>query len=173
MMIRLLMIVPWMLFLLLPGCVTHIGAPQSREEFVTKVKPGGFGRKAEHMTVNRPFNTVVSDLRSFSDKCLNVRVSRGANYRTQEVGGSTTYHPKFTSSGKKVSLSVQEEYGSKQANSGAPPGGLFVMVTELRPIGDGKTQVDIYHLLKSELVDPMKDWIAGEKRQCPAYERGS
>ena len=170
---RLMLIIPLMLSFLLLGCVTHLGAPQSREEFVTKVQPGGFGRKAEHMTINRPFNTVLSDLRSFSDKCLNVRVSRGANSRTHEVGGSTTYHPKFTSNGKKTSLSVQEEYGSKRANSGAPPGGLFVVVTELRPIGDSKTQIDIYHLLKSELVDPMKEWITGEKHQCPSYERGS
>ncbi len=169
-MMRLAVLVPLMLVLALFGCVTHIGAPQSREEFVEKVKPGGFGRKAEHMTVNRSFNTVVGDLRNFSDKCLNVRVSRGANLRTHEVGGSTTYHPKFTSNSKKTSLSIQEEYGNKRANSGAPPGGLFVVVTELRPIGDGKTQVDIYHLLKGELVDPMKEWISGGKHQCPNYE---
>lgn len=159
-----------MVFSVLPGCVAHIGAPQSREEFVTKVKPGGFGRKSERMTINRPFNAVAADLRTFSDKCLNVRVTRSGSYQLKEVGGATTYHPKIVSGEKKVSLSLQEEYSSKHANSGAPPGGVFVMVTELRPLGDGKTQAGIYHLYKGEIVDPLKDWLAGEKRQCPSFD---
>ena len=169
MVLRFILVVSLMLIPVLSGCVANIGAPQSREEFVAKVKPGGLGRKSEQMTINRPFNAVLTDLRSFSDKCLNVRVTRSGSYQYKEVGGSTTYHPKISSTGSKASLSVQEEYGSKRANSGAPPGGLFVVVTELRPAGEGKTQVGIYHLYKGELVDPMKGWLTGEKRLCPSF----
>ncbi len=147
-----------------------IGAPQSRTEFVKKVKPGGIGRKAEHMTVKRPYQAVLKDMKGFADKCLNVRVSRSGNYGTREVGGSTNYHPKVVTIGKQASsLSVQEEYASKHANKGAPPGGVYVLVTEISAAGDGKTQVDIYHLYKGELVKPMKEWLTSEKRPCPKF----
>ncbi len=152
------------------GFAAHIAAPQSREEFVKKVKPGGLGRKAEHMTVNRPYKAVLKDMKGFADKCLNVRVSRSGSYRTREVGGSTTYHPKVVAIGKQSSsLSVQEEYASKHANAGAPPGGVFVLVTEISPVGGNKTQVDIYHLYKGELVKPMKEWLTSDKRPCPKF----
>ena len=169
-MIRLTLVAALMQILLLAGCVTHIAAPQSRQEFVAKVKPGGIGRKAEHMTVSRPFKTVLNDVKGYADKCLNVRVSRSGSYEHSEVGGTTTYHPKMVKTGNQsASLSVQEEYGNKRANSGAPPGGLFVVVTELRAAGDNKTEVDIYHLYKGELVSPMKEWITSEKRPCPKF----
>ncbi len=169
-MIRLTIVAALMQILLLAGCVTHIGAPQTRKEFVEKVKPGGIGRKAEHMTVNRPFKAVLNDIKGYADKCLDVRVSRSGSYNVKEVGGTTTYHPKIVTTGNQsASLSVQEEYGNKRANSGAPAGGLYVVVTELRADGDNKTQVDIYHLLKGELVKPMKEWLLSDKQPCPKF----
>ncbi len=152
------------------GCVSQIGAPQTRTEFVEMVKPGGITRKVEHITVNRPFKAVLKDMKGYSDQCLDVHVYHPGSYAHREVAGTTTYHPKVVMTGtKSAALSVQEEYSSKHANSGAPPGGVFVMVTEFRDTGDNKTEVDIYHLLKGELVKPMKEWIASDKRPCPTF----
>ncbi len=154
----------------LAGCVSQIAAPQTRDEFVEMVKPGGITRKVEHLTIERPFKAVLNDVKGYADKCLDVRVYHRGSYEYKETAGSTTYHPKVAMTGSKsAALSVQEEYSSKHANSGAPPGGVFVMVTEIRSAGEGKTQVDIYHILKGELVKPMKEWITSSSRPCPKF----
>ncbi len=159
------------LFLLvLGGCAANIGAPQNRDAFVEMVKPGGLFRSAEHVTVNRPYKAVVADVKEFSGKCLDVRVTRPPNYRYKEVGGSTTYHPKVETPRKgTTTLSVQEEYGNPRANSGAPPGGIFVLVAEIRADGGNRTQVDIYHLSRGEIAGQLKRWAEGGKGQCPSF----
>jgi hypothetical protein len=151
------------------GCA--IGVPQTRDEFVTMYKSGGIFSNAEHITVNRPMKAVVADVREFSQKCLNVRVTDSANYQLKEAGGSTTYHPKIeTIRNNTTALSVQEEYND-QALSGAPKGGLFTLVAEISPAGKKKTQLDIYYPALGKIADPLKQWADGDKRFCPSLKR--
>lgn len=154
---------------MLTGCAANIGAPQTRAEFVKMVKPGGLFRSSEQKIVNRPFKTVVNDLREYADKCLDVRTTRAPNYAMKEAGGSTRYNPKFQMIGQnKAALSLQELYNDPKshANSGAPPGGIFVMVAEMQPRGN-QTQLDIYHLSRGRVADFLKDWAEGDKSRCP------
>lgn len=151
------------------GCA--IGVPQTRDEFVTMYKSAGIFGNAEHITVNRPVKAVVADVKEFSQKCLNVRVTNSANYQLKEAGGSTTYHPKIETARKDVTtLSVQEEYNDR-ALSGAPKGGLFTLVAEMSPAGKKKTQLDIYYPALSKITDQLKQWADGDKRSCPTLTR--
>src|SRR4051812_41962723 len=104
------------------GCA--IGVPQTREEFVTTYKSGGIFCNAEHIAVNRPVKAVIADVKEFSKKCLNVRVTDPPNYALRESGGSTTYRAKVETVGTNTTtLSVQEEYNDR-AMRGAPQDGL-------------------------------------------------
>src|SRR6266511_3848372 len=88
-MIRLLRLIGLISIVLpvLTGCV--IGAINTREEFVAAMKSGGPFKNVEQTTVNRPFKTVVADVTEYSNKCLNVRVTRRPSYQYKEAGGST------------------------------------------------------------------------------------
>jgi hypothetical protein len=158
------------LLLAVAGCVAHIGAPQSRDEFLTMMKPGGTFKNVDKSTVSRPFNTVVADLKDYADRCLSVRTSRAPNYATKESGGSTTYHPKVEVTANNAAvLSVQEEYGDKRANTGAPPGGIFVLAAEIRAAGASRTDVEIYYVsARGPMAEFLKKWAAGDKARCPA-----
>lgn len=152
------------------GCVAHIGAPQSRDEFVAMIKPGGLFKNVDKSTVSRPFNAVVADVKDYSNRCLSVRTTRAPNYATKESGGSTTFRPKLEETAKNAAaLSVQEEYGDKHANTGAPPGGIFVLAAELRGAGANQTDVEIYYITsRGSMAEFLKKWAAGDKARCPA-----
>jgi len=155
------------LFPVLTACV--IGAINTREEFVAAMKTGGPFKNVEQVTVNRPMKAVVADVSEYANKCLKVRTTRAASYQYKEVGGTTTYLPKIeTTRTGATALSVQEKYNDRD-QSGAPPGGFFSLVAEIRSAGTNKTQVDIYHNSRSKIADPLKQWIAGDKRLCPAF----
>jgi hypothetical protein len=68
----------------------------------------------------------------------------------------------------KASLSLQELYNkpTDQVNSGAPAGGIFVLVAEAQPQGGG-TKVDVYHLGRGGIADYALDWAEGNKSRCP------
>ena len=168
-MIRLLRLVGLMSIFLpvFTGCV--VGAINTRDEFVAAMKSGGPFKNAQQIIVNRPVKTVVADVTEYANKCLNVRATRGPSYQYKEAGGSTTYHPKIDATrGGVTALSVQEQYNDR-AQGGAPPGGFFTLVAEIRAAGNNKTQVDIYHNSRSKIADPLKQWIAGDKRLCPSF----
>lgn len=152
------------------GCA--IGVPQTRDEFVTMYKSGGMFCNAEHITVNRPAKAVVADVKEFSQKCLNVRVTNPANYAMRETGGSTTFHPKVeTVRANTTALSVQEEYNDG-AMSGAPKGGIYTLVAEISPAGKKTTQLDLYYVAMSKIAGQLKQWAEGDKRSCPSLTRG-
>lgn len=149
------------------GCV--IGAINTRDEFVAAMKTGGLFKNTEQVTVNRPVKTVVADVTEYANKCLSVRVTRAPSYQYKEAGGSTTYLPKIqkTRDGA-TALSVQEKYNDRE-QAGAPPGGFFTLVAEIRAVGNSRTQVDLYHNARGKIADPLKRWIAGDKRLCPSF----
>ncbi|QXE89137.1 hypothetical protein KP001_11735 [Geomonas subterranea] len=152
------------------GCA--IGVPQNRQEFVEMYKDAKVFGKAEHYIINRPAKTVTTDVKAFAQKCLNVRVVDPPNYALKETGGSTTFRPRFESVGKDTnSLTLQEEYNDSQM-SGAPRGGIYTLVAEIRPAGKNKTELDIYHARRGKISEPLKQWADGDKCACPSLNRG-
>ena len=170
-MIRFLRLVVLMSIFLpvLTSCV--IGAINTRDEFVAAMKSGGPFKNVEQTIVNRPVKTVVADMTEYANKCLNVRATSGLSYRYKSAGGSTTYLARIeTMQSGAAALSVQEKYNDRD-QPGAPPGGFFVLVAEIRATGNNKTQADIYHNSRSNIANPLKKWIAGDRHLCPSLER--
>ncbi len=160
----------WMFTAVLSGCATNIGVPQSSAEFVTMMKAGGLFRNAEKVSVSRPAKNVVADVTAFADKCLKVRIFKAGNYATRESASSTTYRPQIVKGGKNgTSLVVQEQYNDRD-DRGAPIGGIFTLVAEIHPAGKKTSDVDIYYLTgRGMIVDPLKQWMEGNKGNCPSF----
>jgi hypothetical protein len=161
------------LLFLLPiftGCA--IGVPQNREEFVNMYKDAHLFGKAEHVTIKRPVNAVVADIKAFSQKCLNVRVVDPPNFSMKEAGGSTTFRPKIEKIGNDLTaLSLQEEYNDRPM-SGAPQDGLYTLVAKIRSAGKKQTELDIYHARRGKVADPLKQWADGDRCPCPSLKSG-
>jgi hypothetical protein len=153
------------------GCATNVGLPQTRDEFVAGMKAGGMFRNAETITGGRPLKTVVANVTEYADKCLSVRFTRSANYSTKESGSTTLFRPKVqTTSSGVTALSLQEEYNNTP-QSGTPPGGMYTLVSEIRAAAGGKTQVDIYYVTgKSRVAEMLKRWADGDKQRCPSFD---
>src|SRR5689334_5605840 len=126
----------------LAGCSSIDKHPQTQEEFVSLIKGGGLFTNKEQVVVKRPVKAVVADAREFAAGCLEVDVSRKLR---REAASSTQYRPNFSSApGGVTTLSVQELYNG-QPSRGAPPGGIFTFVAEMRAAGANATQLDAYY----------------------------
>lgn len=69
-----------------------------------------------------------------------------------------------------TTLTVQEQYNDRP-QSGAPPGGIFTFVAEIRAAGDAKTKVDVYYLSsRGNMAKWLKRWSEGEKETCPSLD---
>ena len=158
-------------FTALAGCATNIGAPQTSAEFVSGMKAGGMFRNAEVFAVNRPVRTVVADMTEYANKCISVRTSHGPSYTAKQAATSTTYLPKIaTSTNGVTTFSVQEQY-NEQPQSGAPQGGMFTFVAEIRSAGNNKTQLDVYYLTsRGNIAKWLKRWSEGDKQTCPSLD---
>jgi hypothetical protein len=155
------------------GCATmHTGLPQTREKFVSDMKAGGLFTNTETTTVGRPAKAVMADITEYANKCLNVRVSTGPVMKYRSAGGSTAYLTKMENAPNGVmALSVQEEYNDRP-QSGSPPGGLYVFVSEIRPSGVNKTDINIHYLTaRGKIGDFLKQWANGNKSRCPNLDR--
>lgn len=156
---------------LLTSCGYHIGAAQTRDEFKVQTKGGGVLTREEHTTVSRPIKAVVADVKGYADKCLNVSVTTGPNYAYKEVGGTMHYHSKIdTDKEGVVTLSLQSEQGRESARHGAPPGGLFMLVAEMRAADASTTRIALnYVITANSAVEHLKQWSNGDKSRCPKF----
>lgn len=150
------------------GCVTNVGLPQTREEFVETYKDGGLFRNAEHYSINRPKAKVVADLRQFADKCLNIKVTTTIRQGYMTDRSTTTYHPKIVEAKNGVtSLTVQETYRDKP-EQGHPPGGMYALVADVSGSGS-QSKLDVYHAGRTPIAKSVKDWAEGNKASCPKF----
>jgi hypothetical protein len=164
---------------LVAGCAatgsTPARYPRNADEFISSYNWGGWFQNVERMTVERPSPTVVASLREYAKQCLDIKVNkkRAARYALDKYGNKpgsepVTYNSRIAPiKNGAMALSVQES-GAMKDESDLPPGGMFTMVAEVRSSGKNKTDVSIYHLAKPFLANPLKGWIAGDQRDCPA-----
>src|SRR5712692_341004 len=147
--------------------------PQSTDEFLSTYNWGGIFQNKEKVAVDRPVGAVVADVREYAKQCLDINVNqkRAARYALDKYGSGTggTAVPYNAKIGRLKSgataLSVQELHDKPSA--GVPADGKFTLVAEIQSVGRTKTEINIYHLAKPFLADPLKKWIEGDKRDCP------
>jgi hypothetical protein len=148
--------------------------PQNTDEFLKTYNWGGIFQNVERMTVDRPSGAIVGDLKEFAKQCLDIGVNKKRagryaldKYGTKPSSEPVTYNTKLGPiKNGATALSVQESGEVK--DPGLPPGGRYTLVAEVRSAGKSKTEVNIYHLAKPFLATPLKGWVEGNKRDCPA-----
>ena len=151
----------------LAGCESIDKHPQTQEEFISQMKGGGLFTNKEQVVVKRSIKTVVADTRQFAAGCLEVDVSRKLR---REAASSTQYRPTIATQAGVTTLSVQELYNGKPSR-GAPPGGMYSFVAEMRPAGAGATQIDAYWIsTRGKMLTGLKSWLDGQKDRCPALD---
>jgi len=159
------------IILLVTACGYHIGAAQTRDEFLTQTKGGGILTRDEQIIVNRPIKAVIADVKGYADKCLNVSVTTGPNYAYKEVGGTMHYHSKMdTNKEDVVTLTFQAEQGRESARHGAPPGGLFQLVAQIRAVEASSTRIALNYVIPANsAAEYLKLWANGDKSRCPKF----
>lgn len=83
---------------LLAGCAatgTPIRYPQNPDEFLSAYNWGGWFQNVDRVTVNRPFGTVVADMRQYAKQCLDINVNkkRAGRYRPDKYSPRPSSEP--------------------------------------------------------------------------------
>ena len=163
----------------LVGCApmssTPVRHPKNANEFISTYNWGGWFQNVERMSVERPSGAVVGSLKEYAKQCLDIKVNkkRAGRYALDKYGNKPSSEPVTYNTHIRpikngaTALSVQES-GAAPDESDLPPGGRYTLVAEVRAAGKNKTDVTIYHLSKPFLANPLKGWIEGDKRDCPA-----
>ncbi len=151
---------------LLAGCVTP---PQTPSELREGVKRGAMMSKTERQEVNRSFKTVFTDVKTNTDKCLNVTVIGSTPGTYGPVVESIPYHARSRMVGDKAGETVLQH--SKRATGQMPEGGYFVMVMDIEETGPNKTAITIYgpSIGFQNIYDAVLAWAKGETRACPKF----
>jgi len=151
----------------LSGCVTH--HPQTAAEF-RKAVPGAFTAKVESFQVNRPFSEVAKTFQANAPECLNVRVETTSKTRMSYQVIVTKFKPTVVVTKEKAELHVQQHHESGVLNvTKEPKGGYYLLVTDAYPLGQNKTQVDMYRpsMGHEPLIKAIKGWASGTNVGCP------
>lgn len=162
------------LAIILAGCAgMEAKYPQTADEFLTTYNWGGLFQNKESVTVKRSQSAVVADMREFAVKCMDITVNkrRMARYATDKYSRAPSseaipYNAKVArlKTGA-MALSIQEVSGDTK---GVPADGMYTVLAEVRGVSQSSTQVNIYHLAKPFIANPLKKWVDGDKRECPA-----
>src|SRR5258708_16498931 len=146
---------------LLAGCVTP---PQTPSELREGVKRGAMMTKTERQEVNRSFKTVFTDVKTNTDKCLNVTVIGSTPGTYGPVVESIPYHARSRMVGDKAGETVLQH--SKRATGQMPEGGYFVMVMDIEETGPNKTAITIYgpSIGFQNIYDAVLAWAKGETK---------
>jgi len=133
------------------------------------VKRGSMMTKTERQEVNRSFKTVFADIKTNTDKCLNVTVRSSTPGTYGPVVESIPYQARSQMVGDKAGETVFQH--GKHATGQMPKGGYFVAVMDSDEIGSNKTGVTIYgpSIGFQNIYDAVFAWAKGEKKACPKF----
>ena len=145
-----------------------IDVPQSRQEFVAAIE-GGRGAAAETLRTDLPLDRVYAVLEERASACLDVEVTRTANVGYVERS-STRYNPTLRRVGAdRAEFTLQVEHHPRAVGHTPPPGGLFMMVADLRAIDATHTEVVLYRpkMGVKKITASLMRWFAGDPAACP------
>ena len=147
-----------------------IDVPQNADEFRREVSKGARAMKFETRVVNRPFEDVYRSLEARTAPCLDVTVQRSAHVGYYERS-SSDYTPKLRRIGAdRAEFILQVAHNPRGVGHTPPPGGLFLMVADLRRLDASRTEVVLY----SPNIGAFKkipasfiQWAEGAGTECP------
>jgi hypothetical protein len=110
-----------------------------------------------HYTVQRPFKVVFDDVKSHSDKCLNVYVRKGSAAPTGGMFNIQTSTVLITPHSSETGMRINDPY---------------YMVVDLEAKGRSATEVTAYGPKMSTFdiyFDSFASWAKGDKPICPEF----
>ena len=153
---------------LLASCFT---APQTRVEFVGKIKQGAGLSSFKTMSINRPLNNIIRDLQTPLKECLNLQTqgywTRGGGKSSNIV--TTTYLTRLKkTASNKAELTMQTSY-HPMTGAQPPKGGFYDFAIDFESQAKNKTLVTLYSGMsgQGDLNAAFTRWINGRKADCP------
>lgn len=143
----------------LTGCA---GVAMTPLEFRDSVKQEG--EYIDSLIVNRPFGEVTRTMKKMSDECLNFSLASSTNGQIGKpwawVKGSLEV------SAKHAELRLQ--YKTTNYIGTRPEDGVYLLVSDVTPVGAARTQVDIYYWENvKDAAKAIKGWASGDMLGCP------
>lgn len=152
--------------LLFAACVP---APKSVNEFREAMQSHPAMMQEESHTASRNLSAVVKDLDRKSRECLQFGYASTTRSGAAQRSNTVVYHPHVKMRGQaKAEMYIQEEH--IPAAVGAPKGGAYVFLADMKQASSGKTQMTIYSPSFSTwqpIVDAVKGWSDGKNIKCP------
>ena len=156
--------------LLVASPLRAIDVPQNSDEFRHEVAQGARGAKMETRVVDRPFEEVYRSVEARTTPCLDVTVKRSANVGYWERS-SSDYTPALRRLGRdRAEFTLQVAHNPRGVGATPPPGGLYLMVADLKRSGPSRTEVVLY----SPTIGAFKkipasfmEWAEGSGTDCP------
>ncbi len=144
-------------------------APKSVSEFREAMQGHPAYMKEESHAVHRTLPVVVKDLERKSKECLQFGYQSTTRAGASARSNTVVYHPHVRMQGKtKAEMYLQEE--RIPAAIGAPEGGAYVFLADMKQVSSGTTQMTIYSPsfpTWQPIIDAVKGWSEGKNVKCP------
>ena len=147
-----------------------IQVPQTRQEFVNAVAAGARATKMETFTVMRSLDEVFRLLGKKTSACLDVEVRRSGFVGNQMEVSSSDYNPTLKRvGGNRAEFALQVVHRPRGVGHTPPPGGLYIMAADLRPLPGNRTEIVLYQPTMGfkNITRSIKLWVSGEDTGCP------
>ncbi|MDH4226346.1 MAG: hypothetical protein OEV59_01130 [Deltaproteobacteria bacterium] len=151
-----------LLALLTAGCGVPYSKANSRDEFIAEMSSGKWHKRAETLTIERPYKEVLADVATYSDNCLDIKIALG--------DGIVKVHKTSIEAGNNAATIVMQVSWPKSKTK-TPPGGRFVFIAKIRSTGTKTTEATIYYDPRMNfIIDPTKETMNGKQpASCPMF----
>lgn len=145
--------------------------PQTRQEFVGKIRQGAGLSSFTSVMVNQPLDTVLKHMDAPMQNCLNVTIK---SYWTRDGIKSsnvvtTTYRTGIQRPDKNsAELTIRSTYAPLMGPE-PPKGGFFDYAVDFEAVAKSKTKVTLYSGMsgQDDLSHAFVKWIHGRNTSCP------
>lgn len=157
---------------LFTGCATVDHVVEKPDEWVHYAKGSSFGLGVDESKVNRPLAKTLVNVSEYAAKCFNGKIIKKSQWLGGQPSASIT---QYTSGVSRSSngmdyFYVQSKPVSKLPFPSMPKDGYFSFASEIS--GDDKsTKLMSYYPSHFDFyLSPLKQWVNGNKTQCPDLE---
>ena len=152
----------------LSACSMHI--PQNAQEFRVGAAESGFA-EIETIEVKRPYSTVVSTFKKYTNKCLSMAYQVSSCVNGACSSSVQTYTPTLITTKTATEMHVQLDVSNAHylGDSEPPKNGMYILVLDAAPQGKKATRIQLYSGKwgYSGIKKAVLGWADGTVKGCP------